>query len=199
MRKWVFAALAAATAITPAQAVVITLQDQIVNGPDDFTWVYQGTLGPDEGVRSGDRLIIFDFAGYIDGSIFSDIAEVSTSTEALSAGTFMPFGESDDPDLVNLVFTYTGDDFRSTGGPFDAFSFEGLGARSVYAQSTIDGFFALATKNNPPDAANTPTIQVGLVQVPAVPEPASWAMMIGGFGLIGAITRRSRRMTVRFA
>jgi len=199
MTKWVLAALAAATAAAPAQAVVITLQDQIVNGPDDFTWVYQGTLGPDEGVRSGDRLIIFDFAGYIDGSIFSDIGDVSTSTETLSADTFLPFGESDDPDLVNLVFTYTGDDFRAEGGPFEPFNFEGLGARSIYAQSSIDGFFALATKNNPPDAANTPTIQVGLVQVPMVPEPATWAMMIGGFGLIGAAARRSRTVPVRCA
>ena len=32
----------------------------------------------------------------------------------------------------------------------------------------------------------------------AVPEPASWAMMIGGFGLMGGALRR-RRMTVRFA
>ncbi|WP_253717023.1 PEPxxWA-CTERM sorting domain-containing protein [Sphingomonas sp. AP4-R1] len=32
----------------------------------------------------------------------------------------------------------------------------------------------------------------------AVPEPASWAMMIGGFGLVGAAMRR-RRVSVRFA
>jgi hypothetical protein len=34
--------------------------------------------------------------------------------------------------------------------------------------------------------------------VAAVPEPASWAMMVGGFGLIGAAMRR-RRVSVRFA
>jgi hypothetical protein len=41
----------------------------------------------------------------------------------------------------------------------------------------------------------------GLVRqdVAAVPEPASWAMMIGGFGLIGAMLRRRTRTTVRFA
>ena len=32
----------------------------------------------------------------------------------------------------------------------------------------------------------------------AVPEPATWAMMIGGFGLMGASLRR-RRVSVRFA
>jgi len=40
----------------------------------------------------------------------------------------------------------------------------------------------------------------GLVRqnVAAVPEPASWAMMIGGFGMIGAVMRR-RRTRIRFA
>lgn len=32
-----------------------------------------------------------------------------------------------------------------------------------------------------------------------VPEPASWAMMLGGFGLIGGALRSRRRMAVRFA
>nr|WP_293969539.1 PEPxxWA-CTERM sorting domain-containing protein [Sphingomonas sp.] len=31
-----------------------------------------------------------------------------------------------------------------------------------------------------------------------MPEPATWAMFIGGFGLVGATMRR-RRPTVRFA
>lgn len=31
------------------------------------------------------------------------------------------------------------------------------------------------------------------VSVVAVPEPASWALMIGGFGLVGAVLRRARR------
>ena len=34
---------------------------------------------------------------------------------------------------------------------------------------------------------------------PAIPEPESWAMMVGGFGLIGAAMRGRRRTTVRFA
>ena len=41
----------------------------------------------------------------------------------------------------------------------------------------------------------------GLVRqnVAAIPEPASWAMMIGGFGLVGTTLRRRMRTTVRFA
>ena len=34
---------------------------------------------------------------------------------------------------------------------------------------------------------------------PAVPEPATWAMMIGGFGLIGAAMRRRQKVSVTYA
>jgi hypothetical protein len=33
----------------------------------------------------------------------------------------------------------------------------------------------------------------------AVPEPATWAMMLGGFGLAGAETRRRQRGKVTYA
>jgi hypothetical protein len=33
----------------------------------------------------------------------------------------------------------------------------------------------------------------------AVPEPATWAMMILGFGLVGGVMRRRQRQTVRYA
>ena len=35
------------------------------------------------------------------------------------------------------------------------------------------------------------------LEVAAVPEPASWAMMIGGFGMVGAVARRSRKQASR--
>jgi hypothetical protein len=34
----------------------------------------------------------------------------------------------------------------------------------------------------------------GTVQIPAVPEPATWLSMIGGFGLAGGLLRYRRRM-----
>jgi len=33
----------------------------------------------------------------------------------------------------------------------------------------------------------------------AVPEPASWALMLGGFGLVGGAMRSRRRQAVSFA
>jgi uncharacterized protein YhdP len=39
----------------------------------------------------------------------------------------------------------------------------------------------------------------GTLNYAAVPEPAAWAMMIAGFGFVGASMRRRRTMTVRYA
>jgi hypothetical protein len=42
---------------------------------------------------------------------------------------------------------------------------------------------------------NTQTLS-GTIDAPAVPEPASWAMLIAGFGLTGAAMRQRRRASV---
>ena len=38
-----------------------------------------------------------------------------------------------------------------------------------------------------------------VMETTAVPEPATWAMMVGGFGLLGASLRRRSRTSVRYA
>jgi hypothetical protein len=48
-------------------------------------------------------------------------------------------------------------------------------------------------------ASSGNAFEVDRLAVAAIPEPATWAMMIGGFGLIGFASRRSRRTAVTFA
>ncbi|HEV2567269.1 PEPxxWA-CTERM sorting domain-containing protein [Sphingomonas sp.] len=209
MKKWVLAAAAAIGLAGSANAAVITLESVTTNGPNDFTFNYQGTLGPDEGLRTGDRLVIFDFAGYIAGSVFAPSPGVTASIEFTSPTALVTPGFTDDPTLVNLVFTYTGPNIRNTGGPFVPLDFNGLGARSTLGGRARDAFFTLTTKNNPdgfPGGSNTPVYTLGSVTVPAlgnnpdaIPEPATWAMLLGGFGMLGAATRRSRRTKVTLA
>lgn len=180
---------------TAANAAIITLET-VTPSMGNYIWSYQGTIGPDEGVRAGDKLVIYDFAGYVPGSIFSTSPSIITSTELSTMGLIAP-GQTDDVTLVNLVFTYTGPDFRNIDGPYPPFDFNGLGAMSIYQTIRLDAFTTYTTKNNPDNAENTVVTTLGVTSVPAmVPEPASWAMMIGGFGLVGAMARRRRLGTV---
>lgn len=196
MKRVLLAAVAALSMVGTADAAVITLQGVAANGPGDFTFTYQGTLGPDEGLRRGDRLIIYDFAGYVAGSIFSPSPDVVATVEAVSPGGLVTPGFDDSPDLVNLVFTYTGPTIRASGGPFPALDFDGLGARSTLGGLVFDAFYTLTTKNNPnnvPGGAGTPIYTLGSVSVPAaIPEPATWGLLLGGFGLTGFAMRRRR-------
>lgn len=178
-----FGTLAAA----PASAAVAILES-ITPVEGGYFWEYRITLGPDEGLRAGDKLVIFDFAGYVPGSIVG-----AANTIASVEFTSLPFvtpGESDDPGILNLVWTYDGPDFQVGGGPYDAITQGGFGAVSIYGRSVIDAFTSVTTKNNPPETAGTVLVQGGFTQVPAIPEPASWALMIAGFGFVGLSLRR---------
>ena len=196
MKKILLAAVAAIGLATSANAVTITLESTSGDGFGNTVFSYQGTLTEDEGVRSGDKLIIYDFAGYVDGSIFTPSANVVGSVELTSDLPLLP-GRTDNPTLLNLVFTYVGAPFRNTGGPFEGgFDFNNFGASSVFSETTLGDFSALTTKNNPLAEENTAVLSIGRVQVPVIPEPATWAMLIGGFGMIGAAMRGRRQRMV---
>ncbi|NNM75940.1 PEP-CTERM sorting domain-containing protein [Sphingomonas sp. ID1715] len=196
MKKLAFAAIAALGLAGTADAAVLTLQSITTNGPSNFTYNYQATLGPDEGVRTGDRFVIFDFGGYITGSAFSGSPDLVASVQNTTPGVLVTPGFNDDPNITNLVFTYTGPDFRNTTGPLAPFSFPLIGANSTFGRVAVDAFFTLTTKNNPASERNQPIFTLGQVSVPVggVPEPATWAMMIGGFSLVGASARRRSRV-----
>jgi hypothetical protein len=48
-------------------------------------------------------------------------------------------------------------------------------------------------------AHDTVTLHIGEAAPAAVPEPASWALMLGGFGAIGGVMRARRKIAVRFS
>ncbi len=78
----------------------------------------------------------------------------------------------------------------------------GTGSNSLISFALTAGvnYFAVASAyDNNISGAYTLTIAgpgaITLAGVPAVPEPATWAMMLVGFGMIGATTRYRRRNT----
>ena len=100
-----------------------------------------------------------------------------------------PGFEDDDPgtasyegsgDLVDFGLDF----FLDADGMLDTEFFETFGDTSV----------------NPDAVWNSGTITITYELVnSAVPEPATWAMMIVGFGAIGGALRRRQKLTIRYA
>lgn len=200
MRRLTLIMLAsAALAAVPAHAVTVVLQSTDASG-GITNFNYGGSFATDptnpssntpiEGLVTGSKVIIYDFAGYVPGSVFSPYANVTASAEYVSDPTLVTPGTTDDPTLANLVFTYTGPAVTPPSG----FAFSGFRASSTY--SGIDPIGATFGSQSVKVTNNTPLYVLGYVAGPmnsAVPEPASWAMMLAGFGLLGAMLRQNRR------
>ena len=60
------------------------------------------------------------------------------------------------------------------------------------------GTFRVQNYGGTPASPFTLSGAVSAIPAAAVPEPAAWAMMIGGFGLVGAAMRRRGTVAVRF-
>ena len=185
---------------TAASAAVIPVLDTITLVGTDYDFSYSGTLSGDTGLVEDDILIISDFAGYVAGSVSAGIYAADVDVSAELTSTLAPIGFDDDPLLFNLVFRWIGSPFNASGGPFADVSFSGLTARSVFSGSTLDGYVGVTTINNGA-ATGSKEFNAGAVGVAAavVPEPASWALLILGFGGAGAMLRARRRAIVPLA
>jgi hypothetical protein len=85
-------------------------------------------------------------------------------------------------DIYGLVFTI------GNGNAVNLWSNGDFGGGAIYGAAVTDGTIILDYTEEP------------VALTPAVPEPATWALMIAGFGLIGATMRRRRpaRVAVSF-
>ena len=172
-RKALLTALgvAAASAATPASAVVIFLSGPPTAVSGGYEFSYQGNFSNGEGIETGSALVIFDFAGYINGTVFSPYSDILATAELVSSDLPTSPEFTDDPLLFNLRFTYTGVDTVDLSN----IDFAGLTARSTLGGVTHDGFSALTVKVDG-NEVGTRVYSIGRVGVPTgVPEPAAWA------------------------
>ena len=118
-------------------------------------------------------------AGAFAGGLVS--VDVSSLAFDLTPGTVFSIGLAAGPQQVgNNVFGWVIDEVTSTGGSLQPISYPG-----GFNQFSLDGGVIWSTTGL--DRGFRTWVDTG-----AVPEPASWAMLIAGFGLTGAAMRRRR-------
>jgi len=118
----------------------------------------------------------YDITAFVDYDGATHLMEVRWSTDGLR------------PDSAGLSYTIDLGNLFGTSPVFVGFT-GGTGA-NWSAQDIVDWSF-----NDNYDPITTPP--TGTNPPGAVPEPATWAMMIAGFGMAGGAARRKHRRTVR--
>jgi hypothetical protein len=176
--------LATLTLFTAPQARAGLLPVQVSVTPEggNYRWTYAIVLPTDSMLQSGDFFTIYDFGGYVDGSVFApDGWGVNINAIGSTPDRVNPV---DDSSLLNLTFTYSGPTLN-TGQT-------GLGnfwAASTFSDST-DSFFTAQThrtSDGRPDSNITETVvPVPVGAAPGVPEPATLALAGLGLPLVGA-------------
>ena len=197
MKKTLIATAAFLSLSGAAQASVIPILDSVADaGGGLFLFTYNANLAPDAGLMTGSQFVIFDFAGYDAGSILSVDPRFTATVQNSTPGYNLPPGFSDNAAIANLVFSWNAASFRTSGGPFTPTPFT-VSARSSFGGTAMAAFAAFTVTHNGPAqgslALNSGSTAVPLFVTGGVPEPAAWAMMITGFGGVGAMMRRRRQ------
>lgn len=128
--------------------------------------------------------------GVLDLSSFGDITEISLLWGSIDDYNTIEFIDSDG----NLIDGFAFDGGTTGIAPADGSQTEAASNRIVTFAIDGDSSTRLAGLRF---TSGENAFEFDNLNVVAVPEPATWAMMIAGFGLVGGVMRR--RATVTFA
>ncbi len=175
-------AIAAAASLmsgSSSSAAIIPVDPVVAPAGSNFMWTYDTYLTILSQVQTGDYFIIYDFGGYVAGSIFTPSAAWVGSTSLVTAP---PPGvtllEADNPGLTNLVFTYVGAPTIVNPSFLASVGLGRFGAVSTGDSARID----LVAYNNHDNSnpAGSPATGQNAVQVPfgaPIPEPTAVAAL----------------------
>ncbi len=121
---------------------------------------------------------------------FTDIYTFIVDVNGNGSGAFSTSFSGGNTDVDFLSATFNGQAVTLTGT--DALEFGGLTGVAIMA-GAVNELIINYTSGGLGSYGGNLTFTPG-----AVPEPASWALMIGGFGMVGGTLRR-RRARVQFA
>jgi hypothetical protein len=126
----------------------------------------------------------------INGTTITENAGNNDDGDTLANGALITVGGDNDP-FSPLLPSYEDDHERYNLAPYLAVGDTSIKIDTVNPSNNDNIFFA-AIRVSGRAGVNEPA------PTNPVPEPATWAMMIGGFGLVGASMRR-RKVSVSFA
>ena len=194
MRHYVLAAIAAAGIAGSAHAAIIPA------GTASFSYLFNPTVttGATTGTYSGVGAIFTTSAtgGYTGATgpgtttgtfTFSDLIGTTLATSLPSLFTFGDYTFSASS-VETLGYSVT----SGVGGSNAAISLYLLGTAIADGFSATPASVTLQLNSTGGSAFSASATFASPPSLP-VPEPASWAMMLGGFGVMGAVMRGSRR------
>lgn len=207
MRRLLLGLLLAASFAAPAQAALIRYDFSGTLNTGDIGSAFAAPSGLATGTGTFSGYAVFDS----DFNLGSAVTEVYNSGDfQLQIGSFIFSSANPGVDSATAVIDSSGLfqlSFGSgqdlTAGDLDAMNMSILfsTATSGLEQNpdvTTESFF-LSFTNDDPDFLIA-TGDVTQFATSAIPEPATWTMLIGGFGLLGAALRfRRRQPSVRLA
>lgn len=157
---------AASLTAAPADAALLNFS---IDGPYTASWTLDSDPRPNFSSR-GYTFSLYDVKGGFPGASTSVVDLIFYNQDFEGGFGIIDFYADDTPDDAALLVT-TGPQIYS--GTEDAPAFR-------------PGVFQLTDFYNP----NNYTLTISGVNGAAVPEPATWTMMILGFGMVGAALRR---------
>ena len=175
-------------AIVSLRADIIPTLSSISPSGGNFDWNYSVNLTVDQKVMTGDYFTIYDFGAAVPNSV--EMPSGWTFSASLAGVTPGRVSPSDNPNVFNLTWTYTGQTTITGGTPLGIFT-----AGTTTDQLQTGNFAAQATRAVGPDIG-TKIDNVGSVSIP-IPEMSALAPILGicGLGLLGgvrALVRRNR-------
>jgi hypothetical protein len=199
MKKFLVAALLAGAAIAPAHAATVDFSSFAAGStPVVAGLTFSLTGGPS---ANGSPVVGY---GYFDTVLSLNNSLVAgLGTSGYPTGSMLTIDFASAVSDVSFTFNNYGSGVGTFYTAYDA-------ANAVVSTASIDavnGFglvnvagagIAKLVINNNTGGTSDWIYGVGQLSYGAVPEPATWAMMIGGFALVGASMRR-RRTAVSFA